>query len=121
MNETAYLFEERGWEDVYYRDTNLFVWENPGCPGVLIDTDTDDDTKFVILAGDPLRKGKFGRLTEFDDAEAAMTFCERIAPLADWPHAGEWAAPPAGLDEQLHQIALEVTGRGGADNTGPRP
>jgi hypothetical protein len=38
--------------------------------------------RFVIFAGDPLRKT--GRLTEFDDAAAAMTFCEPVSPLADW-------------------------------------
>ena len=97
------LFEGRG----YYRDTNLFVWENPAFPGLMIDVAVGGD--FTVFAGDPLRKGKVGRLTAFDNTAAAIAFCERAAPLADWPQAGEWAAPPAGVDEQLHQIALEVT------------
>jgi hypothetical protein len=108
ITATADLFEERGWEDVYYRDTNLFVWRNPAFPGLMID-DGGAGVDFTVLAGDPLRKGKFGRLTAFDDAAAAIAFCQRAAPLADWPQAGEWAAPPAGVAEQLHQIALQVT------------
>lgn len=107
MTATADLFEDRGWEDVYYYDTNLFVWQNPAFPGLMIDV--ADGGNFVVFAGDPLCKGKVGRLTAFDDAAAAIAFCERAAPLADWPQAGEWATPPAGVDEQLHQIALEIT------------
>jgi hypothetical protein len=108
MTATTELFEDRGWEDVYYRDTNLFVWSNPAFPGLMIDG-PDDGGSFTVLAGDPLCRGKVGRLTAFDDAAAAMTFCERAAPLADCPQAGEWPAPPAGVDEELHRIAIEVT------------
>jgi hypothetical protein len=102
------LFEDRGWRDIHYRPNNLFVWRNPDCPGLMIDAADTSGRKFVIFAGDPLRK--VGRLTEFDDADAAITFCERVAPLADWPQAGDWSASPAGLDEQVHQIALDVAG-----------
>jgi hypothetical protein len=102
------LFEDRGWRDIHYRPNNLFVWRNPDCLGLMIDAADTSGKKFVIFAGDPLRK--VGRLTEFDDADAAITFCERVAPLADWPQAGDWSASPAGLDEQVHQIALDVAG-----------
>jgi hypothetical protein len=107
MTATTDLFEARGWEDVYYRDTGLFVWGNPAFPGLMIDVVVGGD--FIVLAGDPLTKGKVRRITAFDDAATAIAFCERAAPLADWPQAGEWATPPAGVDEQLHQIALEIT------------
>lgn len=86
---------------------HLFVWRNPAFPGLMIDVAVGGN--FVVFAGDPLRKGKVVRLTAFDDAAVAIAFCERAAALADWPQAGEWTAPPAGVDEQLHQIALEVT------------
>jgi hypothetical protein len=105
------LFEDRGWTDVYYPKTGLFVWKNPDYPGVLIDATDEDGTKYVILAGDPRHLA--ARLTEFDDAAAALNFCERIAALADWAHAPAWANAPAGLGGQLHQIALDVTRKRG--------
>lgn len=47
------------------------------CPGLLIEAD-DAGKKFSILVGDPLHH--VARLTGFDDAAAALAFCERIAP-----------------------------------------
>jgi hypothetical protein len=93
LTAIADLFEDRGWEDVYYRDTNLFVWGNPDFPGLMIDVAVGGN--FTVLAGDPLRKGKVGRLTAFDDAATAIAFCERAAPLADWrkPASGPHRRP----------------------------
>jgi hypothetical protein len=86
------------------------VWQHPDYPGMLIDASDDDGREYTIFVGDPMVEGKTFRLTQFDNVTIAMNFCERVAPLADWPRAAEWGPAGApGLDKQCHEIALALT------------
>ena len=78
----------------------------------LIEPDKDDRW-FTILAGEPTAGDQLVRITQFDDAAAAMDFCDRIAPLAEWHKAPEWLSTgcPPELDRQMHEIAVELTQR----------
>jgi hypothetical protein len=72
-----------------------------------------------VLAGTPGDTKPLYRLTGFEHmgdfkdrcraASMALEFAERIAPLADWPTAGQWK-PTRELGQRMHQIGLDVTG-----------
>ena len=112
------MFEERGWEDILYprslpdgsRDP-VYAWRKDGT-GLLIRPD-QDDRWFTVLASDPSAGERLIRLTSFDDVTAAMDFCDRIAPLAEWHKGPEWLSTGCSpdLDKRMHEIALELTRR----------
>ena len=105
------MFEERGWEDALYPRINVYAWRKDG-GGLLIEPDKDDRW-FTILAGEPNAGEPLVRITQFDDADAAMDFCDRIAPLAEWHKAPEWLSTGCSpeLGRQMHEIAVELTRR----------
>jgi hypothetical protein len=103
------LFEDRGWSSSSYPWAIGRVWRRPNCPGLLITPIVEDVGRmYTILVGNKPGKRKPRRLTAFNDSVAAMSFCERIAPLNDWRRAAD-RPPPPGLVERMNEIALEVT------------
>ena len=92
------MFEERGWEDALYPGINVYAWRKDG-GGLLIEPDKDDRW-FTILAGEPTAGEPLVRITQFDDAAAAMDFCDRIAPLAGGTR------PPNGCRPAAHPSSV---------------
>jgi hypothetical protein len=115
------LFAGRGWQRVRrVPRSRRYVWQKWRRP--LIEPDIRGRGYSFILVGGRLVRplSIFGGFQCYRDcAVAAMDFCDRIAPLADWSKAGEWdwsygddgiVAPPdkAELIERCAAIRLGI-------------
>jgi hypothetical protein len=107
------MLKRRGW--IKERDPTgvaVWIWHKPGT-GLWIQSKGKLVWKILAGTGKPLY-----RITEYNQNNAslkercyalglAMNFAEGIAPLADWPNAGQWTATKE-LGQQIKEIGYKV-------------